>query len=104
MDLKPEALKDRLGEEILKSVPAGETRDRLQASLDKLDLTGEAGEALMQQLQSGDVSGVMEAVFGPAAEAMNKELIEPLKLRAEAENKLISAALLMPPANTASAI
>ena len=91
MDLKPEALKDRLGEEILKSVPAGETRDRLQASLDKLDLTGEAGEALMQQLQSGDVSGVMEAVFGPAAEAMNKELIEPLKLRAEAENKLISA-------------
>ena len=91
MDLKPEALKDRLGEEILASVPAGETKDRLMASIDKLDLTGEAGQALMQQLKSGDVSGVMEAIFGPAAEAMNKELIEPLKLRAEAENKLISA-------------
>lgn len=91
MDLQPENLKNRLGKELLASVPAGETRNRLMASLDKLDLTGEAGEALMQQLQAGDVSGVVEAIFGPAAEAMNKELIEPLKLRAEAENKLISA-------------
>ena len=89
--MQPENLKNRLGKELLASVPAGETRNRLMASLDKLDLTGEAGEALMQQLQAGDVSGVVEAIFGPAAEAMNKELIEPLKLRAEAENKLISA-------------
>ena len=85
----PETIKQTLGDELLKGVEDPEAKGRLQAAIDKLDLSAESGN--LEKIQAGKLDEVLKETLDPVAEAVTAEAIELANKRAEAENKLIAA-------------
>ena len=83
---QPEAIKQALGDELLKGIE-GPANDRIKAALDKLEID----EDMMAQIKAGDVSGILEEVLDPVSQAVTEQAVEQAKKRGEAENRLIEA-------------
>ena len=86
----PKALQGQLRDAILSSIPDDSPiKQKLIDSFGNIDLPP---EAVQEFLNTGDVSGVLDAAFGPISEQVQKQLIEPLNKLAEQEKVLIGLA------------
>jgi len=86
----PTAIKNQLKDAILGSIPdSSPIKQKLIDSFGNLKLPPEAIENF---LNTGDVSGILDAAFGPISEQVQKQLIGPLNELAEQEKVLIGLA------------
>ena len=84
----PEAIKNALLDPLLKDVQDPQTAERLRAAFSKVDFSD---EGIIQQIQAGDISGILSETLDPVAQAASEQANELQRKRAEAENKLIAA-------------
>ena len=86
----PKAIQGQLRDAILNAVPDDSPiKEKLiNAFPDKLP-----PDVIQSFLNTGDVSGILDAAFGPVEESVKKQLIEPLKKMAEQEKILVGLAV-----------
>jgi hypothetical protein len=85
----PEAMKKAFVESFSRQLDqanlAPDIRKQIEDSMSGLEID----ETLQNQLSSGNVSGVMEKIFGPLAEKIKKDVLDPQRQRAEQEKILV---------------
>jgi TP901 family phage tail tape measure protein len=81
-----EAIKQALGEELLKGVE-GPARDKIKSAIDKMEID----EGMAADIKAGNVEGIIKEVLDPIAEEVSKQGIDLIKKRGEAEQRLTEA-------------